>query len=73
MKYLMVNVGCHDDTETELELSDKELEFLLKIVKENNKNGGGCKPVIEIYKEYEKKENTYGYYYDYLEKEPLKI
>ena len=61
--YLICNVGCDDTTYTELSLSPYEYRALEKFAIENNKTGGGCKPVIEIYSEY-KMENGY-YYYDY--------
>lgn len=53
MKYLITLNGCDDTTYCELELSDKELEFLIRISKEINKYSGyGCQPTISIYKDY---------------------
>lgn len=64
MKYLIVNIGCHDDTYTEIELNEKEFEIIKKFGIENNKTGGGCCPVIEIYSKYEL--DQYGYWdYNY--------
>ena len=55
MKYVITLNGCDDTTYCELELSDKELEFLIKISKEiNNHSGYGCQPTISIYKDYRK-------------------
>ena len=53
-KYLICNEGCDDTTYTEIELNDEELKTLIKIAKENNKTGGGCKPIIHVYKDYKK-------------------
>lgn len=58
-KYLIVNEGCDDATYTELYLFENELETLIRFAKENNKTGGGCKPVISIYEEYEKTDDGY--------------
>ena len=58
-KYLICNEGCDDTTYTEIELNDEELKTLIKIAKENNKTGGGCKPIIHVYKDYK----TDGDYY----------
>ena len=60
MKVLIRNCGCHDDTETEMELTEKELEFLIKFAKENNKNSSyGCQPEIAIFKKYSINVNGY--------------
>ena len=58
-KYLIENEGCDDATYTELNLTDNELKTLIRFAKENNKTGGGCKPVVRIYEKYTKDE----YYY----------
>ena len=53
MKYLITLNGCDDTTYCELELSDKELEFLIRISKEINKwSSYQCQPTISIYKDY---------------------
>lgn len=59
--YLICNVGCDDTTYTEIELSPYEYRVLEKIAIANNKTGGGCKPVIEIYSDYEKEDGWYNY------------
>ena len=52
-KYLITLNGCDDTTYCELELNDKELEFLIKISKEINKYSTyQCEPSISIYKDY---------------------
>lgn len=52
-KYLISLNGCDDTTYCELELTDKELEFLIKISKEINKYSTyRCEPSISIYKDY---------------------
>lgn len=52
-KYLITLNGCDDTTECELELTDEELKFLIKISKEINKYSGyQCQPTISIYKDY---------------------
>lgn len=51
--YLITLNGCDDTTECEVELTDKELEFLIKISKEINKYSTyQCEPSISIYKDY---------------------
>ena len=51
-KYLIALNGCDDTTCCELELNDKELEFLIKISKEINKHSSyGCQPTISIHKD----------------------
>ena len=60
MKHLIVLNGCDDDTYCELELSDKELEFLIKISKEINKHSSyACQPKISIYKDYKKRDGFF--------------
>lgn len=61
--YLICNEGCHDITYTELSLSPYEYKVLEKFAIENNKTGGCCKPVIEIYSEYKKENGYYNYNY----------
>ena len=52
-KYLICNNGCDDTTYTEIELTDEELQTLIKIAKENNKNSSyECQPKIGIFKDY---------------------
>lgn len=59
-KILICNDGCDDSTYTEIELSNEELNTLIKIAKANNKNSGyGCQPKIRIYKDYEKNEDYF--------------
>ena len=63
-------LGCHEDTCTELELTEAEFKILIKIANENNKNAGrfyGCMPVIAIFKKYTYKDG----YFDYDEKDSL--
>lgn len=62
MKYLICNNGCHDTTYTEIDLNDKEFETLKRFIIENNKNGGGCCPTIEIFKNSDYKKDKWGYY-----------
>jgi hypothetical protein len=50
MKYYIANVGCDDITETTIELSNQELEIILKFIRENNKTSGCCNPTINICK-----------------------
>ena len=67
-KYLICNWGCDDKTETEMELTDMELQTLINFAKENNKNSSyQCQPKIGIFKKYkvEKGEYTDEIYYDY--------
>ena len=53
MKYLITLNGCDDTTYCELELNDKELNFLIKVSKEINKYSDyQCQPTISIYKNY---------------------
>ena len=55
MKYLITLNGCDDTTYCELELSNKELEFLIRMSKEINKcSDYGCQPTISVYKDYKK-------------------
>lgn len=57
MKYLITLNGCDDTTYCELELSDKELDFLIRISKEINKwSVYGCQPTISIYKDYKNRD-----------------
>lgn len=60
MKYLIVLNGCDDTTYCELELNNKEIEFLIKISKEINKHSGyQCQPTISIYKDYKVDDGRY--------------
>lgn len=71
MKVLIANIGCDDTTETIMEINKKELEFLIKFSKENNKNSTyQCQPSISVYTEFEEcldDEGNISYYryYDY--------
>ena len=57
-KYLIDNIGCDDTTRFEIELTDEELETILKFIKINNESSSyGCQPKIEIYKDYFYEEN----------------
>ena len=52
-KYLITLNGCDDTTYCELELTDEELNFLVKISKEINKYSTyQCEPSISIFKDY---------------------
>ena len=52
-KYLITLNGCDDTTYCELELTDEELKFLVKISKEINRYSTyQCEPSISIYKDY---------------------
>ena len=52
-KYLIINEGCDDSTDFEVELTDEEFETILKIAKENNNNRHyHCQPKISIYDKY---------------------
>ena len=52
-KYLIDNNGCDDTTRFEIELTDEELQTILKFIKLNNKNSDyGCQPKIDIYDKY---------------------
>lgn len=52
-KYLVENNGCDDTTRTEIELTNEELQTILKFIKLNNKNSDyGCQPKIDIYDKY---------------------
>lgn len=64
MTYLICNEGCHDTTYTEMSLNTNQLAFMLKFARENNKTGGGCQPVIQIYRKYKKSGEYYHYNYD---------
>lgn len=53
-KYMICNMGCHDRTLSEMELTKEELNVLIKFATENNKNSKyDCQPQIEIYDNYE--------------------
>lgn len=56
-KYRIENEGCDDTTYSEMELTEQELELLIKFAKENNKNSHcGCQPRIYISEVIEKEE-----------------
>lgn len=71
MKYLIINIGCHDETYTEMELDDTEFKTIMKFIKENNETGGGCKPKLEIYDAYKHIYDKNYDYYDYDDREEL--
>ena len=49
-KYIIRNVGCDDETEFEIELTDEQLEFIIKLFDKNNIIAdGGCQPELYIY------------------------
>ena len=59
-KYLIINYGCDDSTELEIELTQKELDFLIDFAQKLNKNStDSCQPTISIYKDYYKDECQY--------------
>ena len=49
-KYIIKNIGCDDETEFEIELTDEQLEFIIKLFDKNNIIAdGGCQPELYIY------------------------
>ena len=76
MKYLICNNGCDDTTYTEIELTEEELQIIIRFAKENNKNSTyQCKPSIAIYGKYsinkdEDDEDGY-FWYDYNDEDNL--
>ena len=65
----IINEGCHDETYTELEVTEDELNILVRIAKENNKNSDcSCQPKLHIFMKYTKQVNV-DYYEDDLTKE----
>lgn len=68
MKYLIALYGCDDEIYYELELSNTELEFLIKISKEINKRRTrNCQPSMHIYKDFTKEVNFYNFGNDLTE------
>lgn len=54
MKYKIINVGCHSETEGVFELNKKQYEFLNNLFEELNKNSTyECMPTIYIEEEKE--------------------
>ena len=52
-KYLIKNSGCDDTTRFEIELTDEELNTIIRFIKANNKASTyGCQPTIDIYNTY---------------------
>lgn len=52
-KYLIENNGCDDTTRFEIELSELELNTIIKFIKANNAASTyGCEPTICIYDKY---------------------
>lgn len=55
-KYLIVLTGCDDETECEIELTEKEMQKFIEIAKKvNKKSTCGCQPTISVYDNYGKK------------------
>lgn len=55
MKYKIINVGCHDETEGVFEFTNEQYEFLNDLFEELNKNSTcECMPTIHIEKMTEK-------------------
>lgn len=49
-QYIIRNVGCDDETEFEIELTDEQLEFVIKLFDKNNIVANEyCKPELYIY------------------------
>lgn len=49
-KYIIRNVGCDDETEFEIELTNEQLEFTIKLFDKNNIVADEiCKPELYIY------------------------
>lgn len=58
-KYHIENNGCHESTVYDIELTNEELQTIIKIFEENNKNANyTCTPDIYVYK-YKEKEDYY--------------
>ena len=65
----IINEGCHEDTYTELEVTEEELNLLIRISKENNKNSScSCQPTLHIFIKHTKQVNV-DYYEEDLTKE----
>lgn len=59
-KYLIQNHGCDDSTEFEMELTDEEVKFLIKVFEENNKYAYyQCTPRLYISDKYTKQARWY--------------
>ena len=57
MKYKIINVGCHDETEGVFELTKEQREFLDNLFEELNKNSTcECMPTIHIEESTEKED-----------------
>lgn len=66
-EYIIFNVGCDDDNVFTLEMTEKELEFVIKLAEKNNIRASvPCKPEIFI----AEFKNTY-YLDDYSQDEML--
>lgn len=49
-KYIIRNVGCDDETKFEIELTNEQLEFTIKLFDKNNIVADEiCKPKLYIY------------------------
>lgn len=49
-KYIIRNVGCDDETEFEIKLTNEQLEFIIELFDKNNiMADGSCQPKLYIY------------------------
>jgi hypothetical protein len=72
MKYVISLNGCDDTTKIEVDLTDEELNTIIKVGKIVNETSKyGCMPTMSIYTEYRIEEDAYIYIKDY-EKDLLK-
>lgn len=68
-KYLICNDGCDDRTEFEMELTEEQAQFLIKVFEANNKIADyQCKPSLYICSNYTKKIDEYDSYVWYQDK-----
>ena len=66
-KYIIKNIGCDDETEFEIKLTDKQLEFVIKLFEKNNEIAYCvCTPHLYIYEYDENKKNPSWEYTDDL-------
>ena len=62
-KYLICNHGCDDCNEFEMELTEEQAQFLIKVFEENNKIADyQCKPSLYICDNYTKENGWYSGY-----------
>jgi len=72
MKYIISLNGCDDTTKIEVDLTDEELNTIIKVGKIVNETSNYiCMPTMSIYTEYRIEEDAYIYIKDY-EKDLLK-